>query len=260
VRPWRRGAFARVMTHRQARTDIARVGSHYDRVAAHYDEQVNGLPLNRLIRDVFRQRVATLVPHSGTLLDFGCGTGTDAAWYAERGYRVIAYDISSAMVDVLRARCSADIAQGRIVPVVGGLRELDETLQGCSSLDGIAANFAVLNHLHDLRPLFETLASRLRPDAPLVASLLNPLHGATLRRPGWWRVIALSRVTGRVVTRGAVTTYRHFVWMIRRMARRYFHVAEVARIDEAGRWLPALRTWRDATRDEFYFVVLRRHT
>src|SRR6188508_1226527 len=97
---------------RKDQAEIRRTGEHYDRIAGQYDDQVDGIPLNRAMREAFRQRVAVLVQPGGTILDFGCGTGIDAAWYAARGYRVIAYDISPAMVDVLRARCEDDIAQG----------------------------------------------------------------------------------------------------------------------------------------------------
>ena len=239
--------------------EIRRTGEHYDRIAAQYDDQVDGIPLNRARRDAFRQRVAALVQQGGTILDFGCGTGIDASWYAAHGYRVIAYDISPAMVEVLRARCENDIAQGRIVPVVGELSVLDETLQRHGNVDGIAANFAVLNHFRDLEPLFDRLGPRVRPGAPLVASLLSPFYQANLRRPGWWRVIAHSLVTGRISLRGMVSTYRHYAWKIRRMARRWFDLAEVARVDGTGRWTTSPNTWRDATRQEFYVIVLRRH-
>ena len=37
-----------------------------------------------------------------TLLDFGCGTGIDALEYAQKGYRVLAYDNSPGMVGGIR--------------------------------------------------------------------------------------------------------------------------------------------------------------
>jgi SAM-dependent methyltransferase len=244
---------------RKDQAEVRRTGDHYDRIASQYDDQVDGLPHNRAMRDAFRQRVAALVQPGGTILDFGCGTGIDAAWYAARGYRVIAYDISPAMVVVLRARCEDDIAQGRIVPVVGELSALEESLQHHSDLDGVAANFAVLYHIRDLEPLFDRLGPRIRPGAPLVASLLSPFYQANLRRPGWWRVIAQSLVTGRISLRGMVTTYRHYAWKIRRMGRRWFDLAEVVRVDGVGRWTTGPGSWRDATRQEFFVVDLRRH-
>ena len=224
--------------------DIQRTGAYYDRIAGQYDHQVDGLPLNRVMRDAFRQRVAALVEPGGTILDFGCGTGIDAAWYAARGYQVIAYDISPAMVDVLRARCEDDIALGRIVPVVGELSDLGATLQRHPALDGVAANFAVLNHFRDLERLFDRLWLRIRSGAPFVASMLSPFYQANLRRPGWWRVVAQSLVTGRITLPGMVTTYRHYAWKVGRMARRWFDLSEVARIDGAGRWTTASRSWR----------------
>src|SRR5215207_6000620 len=88
----------------------------YDRAACGFDQQVVGLACNRTTRDAFRVRVSDLAGSGATILDFGCGTGIDAAWYASRGYRVIAYDVSAGMVDVLRSRCADAIALGRILP------------------------------------------------------------------------------------------------------------------------------------------------
>jgi ubiquinone/menaquinone biosynthesis C-methylase UbiE len=60
--------------------------------------------------------VSALVGTGGTILDFGCGTGTDAAWYAERGHRVVAYDVSSGMVEVLREQLAEAIARNVSCP------------------------------------------------------------------------------------------------------------------------------------------------
>jgi SAM-dependent methyltransferase len=240
--------------------DLRRTAAYYDRTAVDYDGQVDGSESNRSLRAAFRARVSALAGPGGTILDFGCGTGIDAAWYVGHGHRVIAYDISVGMLDVLRARCAAALASGRVITVSGGLDDLVRALASLAPIDAIAANFAVLNHFADLRPLFGALAPQLRPGGALAASLLTPLYRSDLRRPGWWRLVALSMLTGRVTNRGMVTVHRYFVRAIRRMARGSFDLAEVAWMDADGRWSSAQRGWRDARGEEFYFVVLRRPT
>jgi 2-polyprenyl-3-methyl-5-hydroxy-6-metoxy-1,4-benzoquinol methylase len=219
---------------------------------------VDGLAENRAMRDAFRARVSDLARPGGALLDFGCGTGSDAHWYATHGHHVVAYDISAGMVDALRTRCADEIAAGRIVPVVGRLEELERVLRARPPLDVVAANFAVLNHLERLDPLFRTLASYLRPGGALIASLLNPLHSGAMTRHGWLKTQLTSWWRGRVTNRGAVTTHRHYLGTIRRMASPHFALAEVGHADAEGRWSTESLDWRSTLRQQFHFVVLRR--
>ena len=230
----------------------------YDRTAADYDRQVDGHAENRSIRAAFRTRVSELAGSSATILDFGCGTGTDAAWYAEQGHRVIAYDVSPGMMDVLRERCAEAIARGRVVPVVGDLRTLDGALRSVAPIDAVAANFAALNHLADLEPVLSLLAPHLRPGGVIVASLLNPLQRTDARRRWWLKRMWINLWRDTVTVRGMVTTYRHQMRTLRRMARRWFTVAELAHADGDGRWSTSRLGWRALRRLEFRFVVLRR--
>ena len=219
---------------------------------------MDGLAENRAIRGAFRGRVSALAGPSGSVLDFGCGTGSDAHWYAAHGHPVVAYDISPGMVDELRVRCADYILAGRITPVVGDLPELERVLHEQPPLGVVAANFAVLNHFETIGPLLRTLAPFLRPGGVLVASLLNPLYSGDTSRLGWWKTQLASWWRGRVTNRGAVTTHRHYLRTIRRMARPHFALVEVGHADAEGRWSPAPLDWRAKLRQQFDFVILRR--
>jgi SAM-dependent methyltransferase len=232
---------------------------YYDGIATDYDGQVDGLPANRATREAFRTRVSELAGPSSTILDFGCGTGTDAAWYAERGHHVVAYDISAGMVDVLRRRCAAEIAAGSVTPIVGDLGLLHRALQPIAGVDVIAANFAALNHVADLEPVFAVLASHLRPGGVLVVNLLNPLQRTDVRRRWWFKRMWINLWRDTVVVGGAVVTHRHQVRTVRRMARRWLTIEEIGHGDEAGRWSTARLSWRELRQREFRFFVLRKH-
>jgi SAM-dependent methyltransferase len=234
--------------------------AHYDAIAADYDRQVDGLAANRAMREAFRTRVAELAGPSSTILDFGCGTGTDAAWYAAHGHRVVAYDVSAGMVDVLGARCATEIAAGTVVPIVGDLHALVDALGRYAPIDAVAANFAALNHVADLEPVFAALAPHLRPGGVLVASLLNPLQRTDVRRRWWFKRMWINLWRDTVVVRGDVVTYRHQVRTLRRMARRWFTIEEIAHVDDTGRWSTAPPSWRELRRREFRFFVLRKRS
>ena len=236
-----------------------RTASYYDRTAEVYDSQVDGQRENRTIRTAFRTRVAMLAGPGGTILDFGCGTGTDAAWYAEHGHHVVAYDISSAMLQVLRDRCAAAIARGAIDPVAAGdFDALESMLRRSSPLDVIAANFAVLNHIEDLRPVLASLAYHLAPGAPLVASIMNPWYRGDMRRWWWWRGLFASLRTAAIVVRGDVTTYRYFLRSIVHMLPSNLTLVEMASCNESG-WKSLGRANPLLTvNDQFIFIVLQR--
>jgi SAM-dependent methyltransferase len=196
----------------------------------------------------------------GTILDFGCGTGTDVAWYAEHGYRTVAYDISSAMLGILRVRCAEAIAEGAVIPVVpGDFSDLEATLQKMPPLAAIAGDFAVLNHVEDLAPLFASLSHYLAPGAPLIASVLNPWYRGDMRQGWWWRGLLGSLRSGAIVLRGDVTTYRHFLQTIRRMLPSTLTWADTARCHASG-WKSIGRAMPGVTLSEqFLFIVLVRN-
>src|SRR6185436_86417 len=95
--------------------DLQQTARHYDFTASNYDGNVDGIPVNAAARVAFCLLVERAAGPTARILDFGCGTGTDAHWYAQRGHNVVAYDISSGMLDQLVAKCANDITNGRIV-------------------------------------------------------------------------------------------------------------------------------------------------
>jgi len=217
----------------------------YDTVASRYDVEVDSTA-NVKLRDHFRRLVSTMAGEHGTILDFGCGTGTDAAWYAVGGHRTFAYDISSGMVDILRRRCVREIADGRVVPIAGGLDRLESELEKTGPLAAVAANFAVLNHMNDLRPVFGMFASHLAPRGAVVANVLNPFYWRDMRQMWWWRNVIRGVGTGSIRFAGDVTTYRHFVPTIASMATPAFTLEKPN------------STWRNTFAMNFRLLVLRK--
>ena len=148
---------------------------------------------------------------------------------------MVAYDVSAGMVDVLRARCATEIAAETVAPIVGDQHALDDALGRHAPIDAAAANFAALNHVADLEPVFAVLAPHLRPGGVLVASLLNPLQRTDVRRRWWFKRMWINLWRDTVVVRGEVVTYRHQVRTLRRMAARWFTIEEIAHVDDTGR-------------------------
>lgn len=132
---------------------------------------------DRKVRDRFQRLVFRFMPPDGTILDFGAGTGIDAACYAAKGYRVLVHEPQEANLSYLRERCRERIASGSIT-----VSDLSDT----RNVDMIVANFAVLNLIGDHRALFAKFAGLVAPRGLVLASLLNPFFLGDAHY-GWWR-------------------------------------------------------------------------
>ncbi len=207
--------------------DLQQTARHYDSSASNYDASVDGVPVNAAARAVFCSLVETAAGPTGRILDFGCGTGTDAHWYAQRGHHVIAYDISSGMLDQLVAKCANDITNGRIVVADDRSSGLAPTVRAGGPVDVIAANFAVLNHLDDLHAGLTELSSYLKPEGTLVASFINATNIRDMRTLWWWRAALRDLTAGNITVRGDVATYRYFMREVRRDARPTLRVTQI---------------------------------
>jgi SAM-dependent methyltransferase len=102
------------------------------------------------------------------LLDLGCGTGTHALTFAQRGYAVTGVDRSPAMLE--RARAKADAAHATVELVSGDIR----TLRLGRTFDAVVMLFAVLGyqtHDADVTAAMRTVAAHLRPGGLLVCDV-----------------------------------------------------------------------------------------
>jgi len=105
-------------------------------------------------------------------LDAACGNGVFAIPLAQMGTRVLASDISPAMIEQGRHR--ADVARVNIDWLVSPMENLDEHPAG--PFDAILCMGNSLPHLLDearLRRCFNGFAQKLSPGAPAVLALLN---------------------------------------------------------------------------------------
>src|SRR5262252_4929937 len=101
------------------------------------------------------------------VLDAGCGEGYLARILAARGARVTAVDLSPRLVELARAKASADAIDYRVADLCEPHPELD------GRFDAVASYF-VLNDVEDHRGFAETLGDALRPGGRAVLGFNNP--------------------------------------------------------------------------------------
>ena len=112
-------------------------------------------------------------PEGSTLLDVGCGTGTEALWLANRGRTVFGVDSSPQMLEVLAQRASAaDLNVATRLLRAGDLMSLAGEV-GEASFDGAYSSFGALNTEAALEPPLAALSRLVRPGGRIVLGVMN---------------------------------------------------------------------------------------
>ena len=197
--------------------------AYYDRIAPDYDVMLETAG-NRAIRACFWRHVETLVPEPSRILDFGAGSGIDAAYFAGLGHHVTAYDLSEGMLAILHRRCAAQIAAGSIAPIAGTLEDIRSDLAARAPFDAIVSNFAVFSTIAEIGPVLRLFGEMVRPGGIVLISIQNPWRVGDMRTRRFWRALLLLAFTRTLRFRGAdlAQTFHHMPGQIRRAARADF--------------------------------------
>jgi SAM-dependent methyltransferase len=154
-------------------THYAQVSHAFDQAAQSYDPHYQANPVMAWLRDESLQVLRTTFAPGSQLLEIGCGTGDEALALGRAGYRVVATDISAAMIETAQAKAEPGAAgvQWLVLPA-GQLANLLGRY-GPGSFDGAYASFGALNCEPDLDRAAAAVSDLLRPGAPFVCSVMN---------------------------------------------------------------------------------------
>ena len=106
---------------------------------------------------------------SSTVLDLGCGTGEDAVFLAQHGFKVTGVDPSSGMIEQAMMKAKA----ASVSPTFICLRAEDLSALPAGSFQGIISNFAALNNVEDFVGVLAQCARILVPGGTMILCLLN---------------------------------------------------------------------------------------
>lgn len=147
----------------------------FDGVAEHYDQHILGNPINTWLRNVSVRTLEQFFGPGDTVLEIGCGTGTETLRLARQGVRVLASDISGKMLEVLERKAKLEGLEDRIFTLrcrADGLKSGVSSL-GFGKFDGAYSTYGAINTEPRLTDLFRDLHDLLKEDGVLILGVWN---------------------------------------------------------------------------------------
>jgi ubiquinone/menaquinone biosynthesis C-methylase UbiE len=133
------------------------VAAAFSKQALGFDAYDAGNTIIHYKRNRVREHVLRYLPAAGSILELNAGTGTDAVWFAERGYRVHATDIAEGMREKLREKVQVRGIGDKVTTELCSFTALD-TLRERGPFDLIFSNFAGLNCTGELDRVLQSLS------------------------------------------------------------------------------------------------------
>jgi methyltransferase family protein len=149
--------------------------TYYDNLASAYNSHMTASDeaVRHLVQKIFVDRI-----NSGLILDFGGGTGLDFSWLLRPEYSLFFLEPSFQMRALAKKAC----AGSSILPVfleekIDFHQWSDQQLPFSEKMQGVLANFAVLNCIPDIRSLFDKLSLVCSRGCFFLATVLNTRPG-----------------------------------------------------------------------------------
>lgn len=151
------------------------MGVPFDHIATAYDSVFTRSAIGQLQRKRVWKYIEDIIPelHGFEMLELNCGTGEDALLFGERGFNIVATDISQEMLKVTQKKAEQFSMQHRISSRYLDLESFDETLFD-KKFDLVFSNFGGLNCVNpnSLKLLLEKLPSILNPGGRFVGVIM----------------------------------------------------------------------------------------
>jgi len=216
----------------------AELEAAFDGVAENYDHHIMDNEMNLWLRN----RSVALLKQSfrpgETVLEIGCGTGTETLSLARHGVTVIASDVSSKMLRILSEKASKSSLEGRIKTLHARPYELKEKLKlaGFAEIDGAYSTYGAINTDPLLPQLFKDLASMIRPKGTLILGVwnkycLSEIFGYSLRMLPFMAVARMRNPVPVGKSRFCIASNAYSVESMKSLMKGLFEVKKVRGVE-----------------------------
>jgi ubiquinone/menaquinone biosynthesis C-methylase UbiE len=204
------------------------VAAAFSKQAGGFDDYDAGNTIITYKRNRVRQHVLRYLPAAGSILELNAGTGTDAVWFAGRGYRVHATDIAEGMQEKLREKVRLGGMGDDVTTELCSFTALD-ALEERGPYDLIYSNFAGLNCTGELDRVLRSFAPLLKPGGQVSLVILSRfcLWETLMALRGKFRTAFRRPLSGRRGTRSQVEGFFFQCWyyspayVVRNLGREY---------------------------------------
>lgn len=151
------------------------MGVPFDHMATSYDAVFTNSAIGQLQRHQVWKYIENIIPQLNgfDMLELNCGTGEDALLFSDRGFNIIATDISEEMLKVTQQKVQQYSMQHRISSQYLDLESFDETSFN-KKFDLIFSNFGGLNCIspESLQTLLTKLPLALNKGGRFIAVIM----------------------------------------------------------------------------------------
>jgi len=190
--------------------DLALVADAFSRKALEYDAfLLDHVNLARMRQKVY-DHVLTYLQPADRILELNAGTGTDAVFFARRGFHVHATDLSPGMIAQIEDKVVRYELGHRLTVQQCSFTDLDSIAPG--PYQHVLSNFGGLNCIPDLRPIARALPALVSPGA-VVTWVIMPrvcLWELALIFRGQWRTALRRQSRGGVLANVAGVRFRTY--------------------------------------------------
>lgn len=147
----------------------------FDHIAPSYDSIFTRSAIGQLQRKRVWRYVEKVIPdlHGFEMLELNCGTGEDAMMFGERGFNIVATDISQEMLRVTQKKAEQFSLQSKISSHYLDLESFNETLFD-KKFDLVFSNFGGLNCINpeSFKKLLDRIPSILNPGGRFIGVIM----------------------------------------------------------------------------------------
>lgn len=151
------------------------MGVPFDHIASSYDSSFTRTPIGQLQRrQVWNSLEKIMIELKGLdILELNCGTGEDAVLFSEKGFNIVATDVSEEMLKVTQEKVQQYSMQNKISSHYLDLDSFDDSLFE-KKFDLIFSNFGGLNCINpeSLKKLLDKIPAILTPEGRFVAVIM----------------------------------------------------------------------------------------
>lgn len=141
----------------------------FDQAAKKYDNHFTNSEIGKLQRNLVYYQLQKYLKNPKNILEINCGTGEDAIWLANQNHKVVATDISSAMITVAKSKTENDNLNFEVADI----NSISEQFKN-QKFDLLFSNFGGLNCLStsELKLFFKNASTIISEKGKLVLVIM----------------------------------------------------------------------------------------